>query len=264
MVRCPIPTPHELIHRSTHGLHRLGSWVYISILFGHHASAHPRVHHRLVAGPGDPNSAALGESYYRFARRAWTGSFAKGYREETRLWQAGTAPWWQHPYVAYIGGGLGFCLGFWLIAGLGGLFAYGALAGHATAQLLLSDYVQHYGLRRQKLANGRLEPVGPGHSWNAPHWFSNYLMLAAPRHSDHHLHPTRPYPALELAPPDQVPTLPYSLPMMGFVALNPRRWRALMDPLVVQRAGVTTRPEATPGETQLIEAIRRASTGETR
>ena len=95
------------------------------------------------------------------------------------------------------------------------------------------------------------------------HWFSNYLMLAAPRHSDHHLHPTKPYPALEIGPPDQVPTLPYSLPVMGFIALNPRRWRALMDPQVARWAGVAARPEATPGESQLIEAIRRASTGET-
>ncbi|NHX27973.1 alkane 1-monooxygenase, partial [Escherichia coli] len=29
---------HELIHRSTRALHRLGMWVYISLMFGHHTS----------------------------------------------------------------------------------------------------------------------------------------------------------------------------------------------------------------------------------
>ena len=57
-------------------------------------------------------------------------------------------------------------------------------------------------------------------------------MLNAPRHSDHHAHPARPFPALAMHGPDAAPTLPRSLPVMGMVALVPRRWRALMDPAV--------------------------------
>lgn len=106
------------------------------------------------------------------------------------------------------------------------------LATYAQVQLLLSDYVQHYGLRRRALPNGKLEPIDIQHSWNAPHWFSNYLMLAAPRHCDHHLHPAKPYPALTLPTPDQAPCLPRSLPVMASVALYPRLWRRVMDPLV--------------------------------
>ncbi len=45
-----------------------------------------------------------------------------------------------------------------------------ALAAYAQMQLLLSDYVQHYGLRRKTSENGKPEPVGPQHSWNAPAW----------------------------------------------------------------------------------------------
>ena len=76
--------------------------------------------------------------------------------------------------------------------------AFLVLAVYAQLQILLADYVQHYGLRRQTGADGRPEPVGDGHSWNTPHWFSSALMVNAPRHSDHHLHPTRPYPGLRL------------------------------------------------------------------
>ena len=221
---------HELIHRAKPVLRRLGMWVFITHLFGHHASAHPKVHHRYVASDSDPNSARSGESYYRFALRAWTGSFAKGFRAE--IANPAEQAWYAHPYATYIAGALGCCLLALTIGGWAGLGAYLALAGYATAQLLLSDYVQHYGLRRRVLPGGRLEPVGPEHSWNAPHWFTGRLMLNAPRHSDHHAHPARPYPALAMPDEDAAPTLPRSLPVMGAVALWPRRWRALMDPRV--------------------------------
>jgi alkane 1-monooxygenase len=220
---------HELIHRGGRGLHRLGMWVYISLLFGHHASAHPLVHHVLVATRADPSSARAGEGFYRFAWRAWKGSFRAGFRVETeRLERAGRARW-QHPYLVYLGGALGFCLVAVGIGGAGGLGAFLALAGFAQSQLLLSDYVQHYGLTRRMMANGKPEPVSNRHSWNSPHVLSSALMLNAPRHSDHHARPARPYPALTLL--DAVPMLPRSLPVMACVALYPPFWRRVMDPL---------------------------------
>ena len=219
---------HELIHRSTRLLNWLGRLVFISLLFGHHASAHPLVHHRFVATDDDPNSARIGESFYHFAKRAWKGSFLKGLAAESeRRARAGKSRL-THPYVGYIGGALAFAIGAVLIGGPAGLFWYVLLAGNAQMQLLLSDYVQHYGLRRAEI-DGKHEPVGPQHSWNSPHWFSSALMLNAPRHSDHHAHPATPYPLLRLG---DVPMLPRSLPFMATLALSPKRWRRVMDPLV--------------------------------
>lgn len=220
---------HELIHRSDRRLQDLGKWVYISMLFGHHTSAHTRIHHRFVATEDDPNTARLDESFYRFVPRAWIGSFVAGYEIETQMMRqkAPRPPRWRHPYVVYVGGAM-LCLG--LAAWAGGLLAYLALAGYAQTQLMLSDYVQHYGLMRQRLANGKPEPVGPQHSWNAPHWFSGYLMLNAPRHSDHHAHPAKRYPALDLPDPQDAPTLPRSLPAMAVIALYPALWKRVMTP----------------------------------
>ena len=96
------------------------------------------------------------------------------------------------------------------------------------AQLLLSDYVQHYGLTRAFAPDGRPEPVGDRHSWNAPQRFSAAMMLNAPRHSDHHAHPARPYPGA--APAARTRRLPWSLPMMANVALVPPLWRRMMHP----------------------------------
>lgn len=222
---------HELIHRPTRLMHKLGMWVYISLLFGHHTSAHPLVHHIQVGTRADPSTARRGESFYQFARRAWKGSFRKGWQAESLRSARINRPWWNHPYVIYgVGGAL--CAGFALVmAGWPGLMVYLGLAVTAQCQLLMSDYVQHYGLMRHNI-DGRPEPIGARHSWNSPHILSSALTMNAPRHSDHHTNPNRTYTALTL--PADAPTLPRSLPVMAFVALYPPRWRRVMDPLAAR------------------------------
>lgn len=221
---------HELIHRGARPLHKLGMWVYISLLLGHHTSAHVLVHHRHVATRADPSTARLGESYYRFVWRSSRGAFRAGYRAEQARLDRIDRSHWHNPYVVYLTGAAAMLVLALVIGGWAGLFGYLALCVHAQSQLLLSDYVQHYGLLRSRDANGKPEPVGDRHSWNSPHWFSSALMLNAPRHSAHHAHPSRPYPALDL--PAEGPMLPRALPVMATVALFPPLWRRVMDPRV--------------------------------
>ncbi|SFU87406.1 alkane 1-monooxygenase [Aliiroseovarius crassostreae] len=221
---------HELIHRSDKRLFILGKLVYISLLFGHHTSAHNKVHHRFVATEDDPNSAREGESFYAFAPRAWIGSFTAGYAMEkadiARAKQAGK--WRVNPYAGYLAGAAIMLILVGTIFGAKGLAAYLFLCFYAQIQLLLSDYVQHYGLMRARVENGGYEPVGDHHSWNSPHWFTSHLMMNAPRHSDHHAHPMRPYPALRLPDATRAPMLPYPLPTMATLALFPPVWKRVM------------------------------------
>ena len=217
---------HELIHRSRRTFRRLGMWIYISILFGHHTSAHMLVHHRYVATPNDPNSARLGESFYTYLVRAWVGSFKQGYKAEAVRLETAKRSLFRNPYLMY---GSGSCLTLitaFLIGGAFGLTVYIGLAFYATAQLLLSDYVQHYGLSR-KVKDDKAEPTNEFHSWDSPHWFSSSLTLNAPRHSEHHTRPAKPY--TKLSPPRNGPMLPHSLPAMATLALFPSRWRRVMD-----------------------------------
>ncbi|MDQ2093526.1 alkane 1-monooxygenase [Rhodalgimonas zhirmunskyi] len=222
------PNAHELIHRSARFPRLLGRWVYISLLFGHHASAHVLVHHSYVGTEKDPNSPKLGASFYHFFAKAWRGSFTQGLKAETALRARGSRARrrWSHPYVQYVGGAVGFVVAAAVLFGAKGLIAYLTLALYAQVQILLADYVQHYGLRRVIRDNGKPEPVSDAHSWNSPHWFSSALMVNAPRHSDHHLHPSRPYPGLRLR--DGMPILPHSLPVMAVLALYPPIWRRVM------------------------------------
>ncbi len=226
------PAAHELIHRPRRELFRLGAAVYTALVFGQHASAHRLVHHRHVASREDPNTARSGEGFYRFALRAWAGSLVQGFRAESELRRRAPRPFWQspHPYAAYLAGGALALFVAWLIAGPWGVAAWAGLALHAQSQILLSDYVQHYGLLRAVHPDGRAAPVGPEHSWNTAHWFTSAMMLNAPRHSDHHVNPGRPFPALALPGADEAPRLPWPLPVACLMALYPPGWRRAIRP----------------------------------
>ena len=218
---------HELIHRGARPLHQLGRWMFVSMLYGHHVSAHVLIHHRHVATAQDPATAPLGTGFWAYVPRAWLGAFRAGFdAEAARLERVGRSRL-HNPYWLYIGGSVGFCAAAFWLGGPAGLAGYVGMMLYAQVQLMLSDYVQHYGLRRRIDAAGRAEPVGPAHSWNAPHWFTGAMMLNAPRHSDHHAHPARPFPALTIDP--GAPVLPRSLPAMATLALVPPLWRRVMD-----------------------------------
>lgn len=233
---------HELIHRGARPLFLLGQWVYISLLYGHHTTAHRLLHHRHVATPLDPNFPPKGMSFFRYFPRAWVGSFVLGFRaEQARLAARTGGKLRLNPYYVYVAGALGFVGLAFVTLGWAGVAAYLGLAFYAQTQLVMSDYLQHYGLGRKQRADGSFEAMGPQHSWNTPHWFSSAMMVNAPRHSDHHANPSSPYPALRL--PTDLPMLPLSLPAMGIVAMIPPLWRRMMDRRVDR---VLARADETP------------------
>lgn len=222
------PNAHELIHRPARWMRLLGRAIYVALLFGHHASSHLRVHHVHVGTDADPSSAPAGMGFWRFAPRAWAGSFRAGWRAETALRARAKTPpaAWTHPYAGYLAGAAACLLLAFGIAGGWGVAAWLGIAGYAQLQILLSDYLQHYGLRRRIGPDGRPEPVGPQHSWNGPEFWSSAMMLNAPRHSHHHTHPAIAFPALDLT--GEMPTLPRPVPVMAVIALVPPLWRRVM------------------------------------
>lgn len=96
--------------------------------------------------------------------------------------------------------------------------------------LELINYIEHYGLRRNRLQDGTYEKVNIRHSWNAPHRISNYLFFKLQRHSDHHENSYKPYQIL--CSYEDSPMLPHGYLVCLLIACFPRYWFDMMDPLV--------------------------------
>ena len=89
------------------------------------------------------------------------------------------------------------------------------------------NYLEHYGLMRQQLANGRYERCTPLHSWNSDHVVTNLFLYHLQRHSDHHANPTRRYQTLRSM--EGAPNLPSGYASMIGLTYFPPLWRKVMD-----------------------------------
>jgi alkane 1-monooxygenase len=105
-----------------------------------------------------------------------------------------------------------------------------AVAGFSLLEVV--NYLEHYGLLRQKRDDGRYERCLPEHSWNSNNVASNVLLYHLQRHSDHHANPTRRYQALRHV--DEAPQLPTGYAGMIVLAWFPPLWRRVMDPRLVE------------------------------
>ena len=142
-------------------------------------------------------------------------------------WTDSSNPFWKYWYLQAVMLLLAFALGGWV--GLGLIIWQ---AGIPIWQLELVNYIEHYGLTRKHLGDGKYEHVQPRHSWNAAHRASNWLLINLQRHSDHHYKPDRRFPVLQTYGNDQAPQLPYGYPIMTMAAMVPPLWRRIMNPRV--------------------------------
>ena len=97
------------------------------------------------------------------------------------------------------------------------------------------NYLEHYGLLRQKQASGRYERCTPAHSWNSDHIVTHVLLYQLQRHSDHHANPTRRYQTLRSM--HGSPDLPRGYGTLIGLTYFPPLWRKLMDHRVIEHYG---------------------------
>ncbi|TAM09224.1 MAG: alkane 1-monooxygenase [Nevskiaceae bacterium] len=227
---------HEIGHKTTRRAKRLAQIVLAVPAYGHFSAEHNRGHHKDVATPNDPASSRFGETLYAFVLREIPGAMKRAWHDEkVRLARQGHGTLSFHneilqsfaiTVVLY-----GMALAVWGV----GLIPYLLISTLWGWQFLSSsNYIEHYGLLRQKLPNGRYERCRPEHSWNADFLISNLSLYHLQRHSDHHARPTRCYQALRT---DQAPELPGGYPLCFTLAYFPPLWRALMDPRVLEVYG---------------------------
>lgn len=209
-----ITVGHELCHKKEFKFRLMADLILSSVCYQHFAVEHVRGHHLNVATPSDPASAHKNESCYSFVWRSIVGSFKHALELDAR-------------YVLF---------GFGLSVLMALLFAYFGLkvlvyfllqSLVAVVLLELVNYIEHYGLTRKQLDNGRFEKVLPIHSWNSSHLFSNYLLFNLQRHSDHHANATLAFSALQHQV--KAPQLPSGYPGMILLALVPVLWFKVMN-----------------------------------
>jgi alkane 1-monooxygenase len=232
-----INTAHELGHKREKNEKWLAKVALATSAYGHFFIEHNRGHHVRVATPEDPASSRLGESFWEFLPRTVWGSLTSAVEiERKRLDRLGK------PFISLQND----ILNAWLMT----VVLFGALtvifgievlpwllvqAALGASLLEVVNYLEHYGLLRQKKEDGRYERCLPEHSWNSDNVASNVFLYHLQRHSDHHAHPTRRYQALRHF--EQLPELPSGYATMILLAYATPVWRRVMDPKVLAHYG---------------------------
>ena len=225
-----INTAHELGHKKVEYERWLARVALAQTFYGHFFIEHNRGHHVRVATPEDPASSRVGESFYRFWPRTVSGSLRSAWAlEKKRLARSNRGPWtlrndvlsaWLMSVVLY--GALIAAFGWEVLP----MLLIQAFFGFSLLEVV--NYLEHYGLLRQRTAKGgRYERPTARHSWNSNNVVTNVFLYHLQRHSDHHANPTRRYQALRDY--EEAPQLPAGYATMILLALIPPLWRKVMD-----------------------------------
>jgi alkane 1-monooxygenase len=232
-----INTAHELGHKRKHLEKWLSKVALAQSGYGHFFIEHNRGHHVRVATPEDPASSRLGESFWEFLPRTVIGSMRSAWElEKVRLGRVGKRTLsvrndilnaWAMTLVLW--GVLAAIFG----AGILPWLAIQAVIGASLLEVV--NYLEHYGLLRQRQDDGRYERCRPEHSWNSDNIASNVFLYHLQRHSDHHANPPRRYQALRHF--EDLPELPSGYATMILLAYVAPLWFRVMDRSVLAHYG---------------------------
>ena len=233
-----INTAHEMGHKKESLERWLAKITLAQTFYGHFYIEHNRGHHVRVATPEDPASSRLGQTFWEFLPRTVWGSLKSSWElEAQRLRRLGRSPWdprtyWQNDVLN--SWAMSIVLFGVLIAVFGpAVIVFLVIQAVYGFSLLESvNYMEHYGLLRQKTQSGRYERCAPKHSWNSDHLVTNLFLYHLQRHSDHHANPTRRYQTLRSM--EGAPNLPTGYASLIGVTYVPALWRRLMDHRVLE------------------------------
>lgn len=229
-----INTAHELSHKNGRLEHYLSHLALAPSGYNHFRIEHPYGHHRRVATPEDPASSRLGETFWKFLPRTVIGSLKSAIEIEKKRLERKKLPF--------------FCKENELIHGWAMSAIYHGLmfkkfgmrsvpfqltqATYAVTLFEAVNYIEHYGLKREKKENGQYERTLPEHSWNNNNLVTNLFLYQLQRHSDHHAYPTRSFQTLRHF--ENAPQLPAGYGAMLLPAFIPAWWSKIMDDRVVE------------------------------
>ena len=229
-----INVAHELGHKKSKTDQFFSKLLLLPTLYMHFFIEHNRGHHRSVGTPEDSATAKKNENLYFFWIRSVVGGYINAWKlEKIKLSKKGKSAFslqnemlvFQITQIAYL-----IIIGFVFSLQI---MLFGVAIAIVGFLLLESiNYVEHYGLFRRKLDNGKYEKVSLRHSWNSDHELGRIMLYELVRHSDHHYKASRNYQVLRHF--DESPQLPYGYPSSMILAMLPPLWFRIMNPLVDQ------------------------------
>ena len=220
---------HELGHRVNKIEQALAKALLMTSLYMHFFIEHNRGHHKNVATPRDPSSARLNEPVYTFYFRTIIFSYLSAWKITNKEMAKKGLPalhWRNEMIQAHVIQSLFLLLiliGFGWTATL--YFLIAALTGIALLETV--NYIEHYGLQRKMIMEGKYERTMPRHSWNSNHILGRLMLFELSRHSDHHFLASRKYQSLQHH--EEAPQLPTGYPGSMILALLPPAWFYIMN-----------------------------------
>lgn len=227
---------HELGHRNNAGEQFLAKALLLTSLYMHFFIEHNKGHHKRVATPADPSSARYGETVYAFYlrsvinsyRSAWAIANKEAHRKGQRAFSLHNEMLRFHLMQIF------FIAVIFVAFGRLPTVLFLAAATQGIVLLETVNYIEHYGLQRRQLAEGKYERALPAHSWNSNHVIGRVMLFELSRHSDHHYLASRKYQVLRHH--DKSPQMPTGYPGMMLLATVPPLWFWVMNKRVKQAA----------------------------
>ena len=223
-----INSAHEIGHR-TGSINKLCSKLLLtSVLYVHFYEEHNYGHHKNVGTYEDPATARRGEWLYLFVLRSiifgWIGAWKIEHKRLTRT--GGSAISIKNEVLVWQVIQLSLAIIILYFYGGIALLCFATASFFSVFILEAINYIEHYGLTREKVSEFRYEKVNPTHSWNADNQIGRAVLFELTRHSDHHENPSKPYQILES--PEESPQLPTGYPGMILLSLIPPLFFSVM------------------------------------
>ena len=220
---------HELGHRKNKFEQFLSKVLLLPSLYMHFFIEHNRGHHKRVSTKEDPSSARFGENIFSFWFRAVSFGYLSAWNiENNRLKRNGSnIISLKNEMLVYQ------LIQIILLVSIYNLFGFELLVYFVCCSvfgfLLLEtvNYIEHYGLQRNKNDKGKYERVQPFHSWNSNHPIGRIMLFELSRHSDHHFNASRKYQVLKNH--KNTPEMPTGYPGMMILSLIPPLWFYVMN-----------------------------------
>ncbi len=220
---------HELGHRKNLYERNLAKALLLSSLYMHFYIEHNQGHHKNVSTKEDPSSARRGEPIYLFYFRTIILGYFSAWRIAAADQRKKRKPilHFSNQMIQFQFLQLALITIIFFLFGINTMLYFVSAATIGFLLLETVNYIEHYGLEREKNSSGNYERTLPIHSWNSNHILGRLMLFELSRHSDHHYMASRKYQLLRHH--EHAPQMPTGYPGMMILSLFPPIWFSIMN-----------------------------------